>query len=854
MRAKRICPYLAIGMFFLISDFAAAQTTATIGTGTSSSSTRGPFQRADTNSSTVYSRWIMTYTSGELSTAGIPNGASISELKWESGSSNTIIGSGNADLKIYIKNSSATKAATGSWSTLISGATKAVDTSFNTTNNFPGAKGWMPFTFDAPFKYTGGALEIAVDWDCSKVSTPAFSGDGAIKWRWESTAPDTLVAKKTSSSSASSTISDLKNERANIQIVYNAVTCDKPTSLYAMTTSGSATFNWVGSSSATSYDWKIVPSGMGSSSAAVDSGNTMNLNDSSTALSALTSYDLFVKTDCGSNGSSAYAGPYRFSTRPLAQSTLTFGASSSSSSTRGPFQRSDTNSSTVYTRWNHVYTASELSAQGLTNGSLITALNWELASSNVVIGSGNATLKVYIRNSSVTAATSDTWTNLTSGSSLVVDRAFNTTNNFPGANGWMPFSFNKAFTYTGGALEIAVDWDCSQVSTPAFSGDGALKWRWTSTAPDDLVVKKTSSSGPSSTVSDLKDERANMQIVYAVTSCDAPTNLGVSNVDSNTTSLSWSPSIASLTYSWRIVPDGAGAMANAIDSGMVSDTTDMASGLTPGTSYDIYVMSDCGGIGTSSMAGPFSFTTLCGATPATTIATVVSNVSCNGGNDGSIDLTVTAGVAPYDFLWSNSEITEDISSLMAGKYKLTVTDGNGCPYYDSVSVTEPSPLALVATSAPDTSSAGVGSASVDVTGGTAPYNYTWNGVPGDSDSTMLLTGTYKVVVEDANGCEDSVSFMVDVITGLAYINEIVNLTIAPNPTSGAVNVAVQLTEVASVSVSVYNITGELVKEVFTGDVKTLSYPVEFSSFENGLYFVNVSVNGQATMKKVLLTK
>ncbi|MFK7950350.1 MAG: hypothetical protein AB8G11_22365, partial [Saprospiraceae bacterium] len=212
---------LLLGLLLLFSDMALAQTTATIGTGTSSSSTRGPFQRADTNSTTVFSRWHQVYTASELAAAGIVSGASISELKWELASSNVIIGSGNATLQIYIKNSSATGATTDTWANLISGSTMVVNNTYNTTNNFPGANGWMPFSFSQPFVYTGGALEISVDWDCSQVSTPAFSGNGAIKFRWESTAPDDLVVKKTASSSAPSTLSDLKNERANIQIVHS---------------------------------------------------------------------------------------------------------------------------------------------------------------------------------------------------------------------------------------------------------------------------------------------------------------------------------------------------------------------------------------------------------------------------------------------------------------------------------------------------------------------------------------------------------------------------------------------------------------------------------------------------------
>ena len=53
-------------------------------------------------------------------------------------------------------------------------------------------------------------------------------------------------------------------------------------------------------------------------------------------------------------------------------------------------------------------------------------------------------------------------------------------------------------------------------------------------------------------------------------------------------------------------------------------------------------------------------------------------VSCYGAFDGYIDLTVSGGVPPYTYTWSNGAITEDLNSLSQGSYSVSITDQNGC--------------------------------------------------------------------------------------------------------------------------------------------------------------------------------
>ncbi len=130
-----------------------------------------------------------------------------------------------------------------------------------------------------------------------------------------------------------------------------------------------------------------------------------------------------------------------------------------------------------------------------------------------------------------------------------------------------------------------------------------------------------------------------------------------------------------------------------------------------------------------------------------------SDVLCNGGNDGSADLTVTGGTISYDYSWSTTETTEDISGLSIGTYYVTVTDTNLCATTESVVIGEPAPLVTSIVGIDVLCNGGAdGSADLTVTGGTIPYDYSWSTTETNEDISGLSIGTYYVTVTDGNLC------------------------------------------------------------------------------------------------------
>ena len=143
---------------------------------------------------------------------------------------------------------------------------------------------------------------------------------------------------------------------------------------------------------------------------------------------------------------------------------------------------------------------------------------------------------------------------------------------------------------------------------------------------------------------------------------------------------------------------------------------------------------------------------------ALTSNNVTTDVSCNSGSDGEIDLFVFGGTTPYDYVWSNGDTLKDVFGLSANTYSVTITDAKNCQLVVPIIVDEPLPISASFNVKPvSCNGASDGSIDMTVNGGTSPYTFSWSNslvVLGTTteDIDSLAKDKYKVKIIDAKSC------------------------------------------------------------------------------------------------------
>jgi len=367
-----------------------------------------------------------------------------------------------------------------------------------------------------------------------------------------------------------------------------------------------------------------------------------------------------------------------------------------------------------------IATFTNVSCPGGTDGSITASATGGLpsyfylwsnsATSNTITGLAAGTYTVTVTDSNNCTATI---TQVISEPSHILITIISAPETCPGSN-------DGAFgtTVTGGTPPYSYLW--SNGSTTASNNP--------SLAPGGYMLTVTDANGCTDTIS------GNIMPASGISIIDSIVHVSPCFATNGAINITPSGGSAPYTYTWS---NGA--------------TTQNIAGLAVGT-YTVTV-NDVPGCSTTDT---YTVTDTCSNPLNAT--TNVTNVTCNGLADGSVDLSVSGGNAPYSFLWSTGATTEDISGVPAGTYTVTVTDNSSNTTTISVNVSEPAVLIATAVAMSPVSCGGnTGSAQAMVAGGTPPYTFLWSNGQTSSVITGLTVGSYIVTITDANGCSDSAS-------------------------------------------------------------------------------------------------
>ena len=205
--------------------------------------------------------------------------------------------------------------------------------------------------------------------------------------------------------------------------------------------------------------------------------------------------------------------------------------------------------------------------------------------------------------------------------------------------------------------------------------------------------------------------------------------------------------IAPYTYIWSIP----------------SQTTNTATNLCSGV-YAVQITDGNGCVNTTSVV----INSSSGITGETLVTT---DVTCSGNCDGTANITAVGGVAPISYHWVHDNSTsQTATNLCVGvTYLCNMTDANGCTRTASVVIGATTNFTITPQIIPSSCSASTGSITVNVTGGTGTYNYTWIPVaPNSASITNLAPGIYTLTVSDGNCSQTQVyainSFSAPIIT------------------------------------------------------------------------------------------
>lgn len=135
---------------------------------------------------------------------------------------------------------------------------------------------------------------------------------------------------------------------------------------------------------------------------------------------------------------------------------------------------------------------------------------------------------------------------------------------------------------------------------------------------------------------------------------------------------------------------------------------------------------------------------------------LVGGIPCVSYSEGQVQLSISGGTPPFDYLWSDGATHTELKSVTASNDQIfvMVTDASNCTTADTFYTKDLKSLDIDLLSDPGASCiVNSGEASVLISSGIAPYTFSWSSGGYEQTEQNLAPGTYSVTVTDASLCQ-----------------------------------------------------------------------------------------------------
>jgi len=297
---------------------------------------------------------------------------------------------------------------------------------------------------------------------------------------------------------------------------------------------------------------------------------------------------------------------------------------------------------------------------------------------------------------------------------------------------------SASVTGSGGTINYTYSWSNGQLTQTA-----------TGLAANTYTATITDSKGCTKTMAVIVTNAGSPSI-----SITSSTNVNCFGGNNGTATASASGGTGALTYSWA--PSGGNGT--------------IGTGLTAGT-YTVTV-TDVNGCSVNTTV------VITQPTQLTAAVSTSTNINCFGGNNGSATVTAAGGTTGYTYLWNNGQVNANATGLTAGSYTATVTDNKGCTQTATVTITQPTVLAVGISASTNISCNGGnnGAATITSGGGTSGYTYLWSNAQTAATATGLIAGTYTVTTTDSKGCTQTATVTITQPAAVTLVTSTVGST------------------------------------------------------------------------------